>query len=166
MYSDLSIDGSCVIAPDVVSPLDDLRDSIRYYESLERFCRACGEYSRIDKLRINVIFDTPQEELTDKKKFEARRCRIAKLEQRLSVQEHLMKAYARNYGYWHQRVGFGKFSKVDKEHILAAISDLDFRERIYRRIRKYKDLFKPISWVDLHYEVVKSFLKQGKLPFE
>lgn len=153
-----------VIAPDVVVPSDDLGDAIHYYESLERLCRACGEYSRLNKLHINAIFDTPQEELTDKRKFEARRRKIDKLKESLTRQELTMKACARNFGFWHQRVGFSQLSEADRGQVLSNLSDNDFRERIYRRIRKYKPQSKLMSWGDLFYEVVQSFLKQGRLP--
>lgn len=153
-----------VIAPDVVVPLDDLGDAIHYYESLERLCRACGEYSRLYKLHLNAIFGTPQEELTDKRKLEARRHKIAKLEESLKKQELTKKACVRNYGFWHQRVGFFQFSETNIERVLLSLSDNDFRERIYRRIRKYKGQSKLMSWGDLYYEVALSFLKQGRLP--
>ncbi|MDO4747463.1 MAG: hypothetical protein Q4A70_03975 [Candidatus Saccharibacteria bacterium] len=153
-----------VIAPDAVVPLDDLGDAIHYYESLERLCRACGEYSRLYKLHLNAIFGTPQEVLTDKRKLEARRHKIAKLEESLKKQELTKKACVRNYGFWHQRVGFFQFSEANRERVLSSLSDNDFRERIYRRIRKYKGQSKLMPWGDLYYEVALSFLKQGRLP--
>ncbi len=164
-YGEEKLPGRDLQPEDVLS--DDffpqqLGDVRHYWASFRRLVKACGGYAWADKLQKNdadgvypvqkVVYETFGSNATSKLGTETERRRVSQM------------TYARNLNYWSQRVGFKPMRQVDLEILIRHLYDPDFRSRMYYRIDKYNKKSELVSARDLVIDVLKSFLKQKKLP--
>ena len=147
-----------------ITPVNELEDTMRYYESLRRLCIVCGKYSGLDHRFMNELFDVPEVDLYMRDAFEARHQRVTRLEEELTGKEIEAKACARNFSYWHQRVGFGELCDVDRDYLISYLKDKKFRAKMYYYINRYSKKEELVSLNDLMHKIFKLFLNKHTLP--
>lgn len=122
-----------VIAPNNFISEHKTEDVVSYYESLERVCKMCGQFSRASSMFYNACFGDPH---TDNHVlFMAHRRKVFNLEKAMKNAESRAKACIKNFSYWHQRVGFGALNEDDQNHCINVLCDKFVRSGMYYRVR-------------------------------